>query len=316
MTIQVDWLREGEAIDDGIGSTAVRVARVWTASPTVALTAENLPQYGDSHPDNPYLLRTSMAATREPAIEACIVIVNYGISIVGGGGDTASEEVPFDTANLIGLMAPDVVNEEIATTYPILRPTMVAPVSLLPDEPPGTGSRLAWSPEDGVGLRVHTVHTVRTSFRMTRLNTLQEALGAFATVGPRSAKIHIINGIPYLFRIRLINPSTQGDESGSMAWNAEFSWIADSGVRLPTSSLPDDWVFFPNSNAVGDDTIRLPALQSVFNPGVFYLIPPFHDVFHGPLQVEDASLLEPEFIARLIYEIDANGYQGLPGVAT
>lgn len=315
MTIQVDWLREGEALDDGLGSTAVRVARVWTPDPIVALGAEALPMRGDAYPSNQYLLRTSMSATREPAIDACIVIVNYGISIVGGDGDSASTETPFDTANVLGLMAPDVTPEEVAVTYPLLRPRMIQPASLLPDDPPGTGSRLGWTAEDGVGLRVNTVYTLRTSFRMTQLHTLQEALGAFTSVGARSAKIHIIDGIPYLFRIRLINPSTQGDASGSLAWNAEYSWIHDQGVRLPTN-LPDDWEIFPASNAVGNDAIRLPALQSVFNPGIFYIVPPYHDVFNGPLELDDASLIEPEFFARLIHEIDANGWQGLPGVAT
>lgn len=324
MSIQVDWLRDGEATDDGLGSSAVRYARVWTASPMAALGATDLPVRGAPHPDNQFLGRTTMTATREIEIPACIVTVNYGIEVFGGDDDdSARNETPFDTANIIGRIAPDVTTEEVAVAYPVLTPKRQRAVSLNPipiadpDDPPDPAgeSQLAWQSADGAGLVVRTLYTVRASFRMTVLNTLSEALGAFSGVGDRSSQIHVIGGKPYLFRIRLINPATEGVESGSMAWNAEYTWMQDGGLPVP-DYLPVGWQFYPSSGAVGNDDYRFPALASQFAPGVLFHVPPFSDVLHGPLELEDQSLTEPQFFARLTHKINLSGHLGLPGVPT
>lgn len=311
---QIDWLREGlDSTADGFASSATRTARVWDPNPVTALEADGLPAVGDAHPDNQFLVRMSMQATREPAIEACIVQVNYGV-IPFAGGDGGSNEIPFDTSNVVGRMS-----QAITTTFqefktPVLRPNWVRPVNLVPGDL--TPSQLAWAAEDGALLAITIQNTVRTSFRMTPTQNVAAVLNAFWNIVNQTGKLHIVGGRPYLFHCRLLNQATEGnEEEGSDLWNAEYTWTYDPGVPLP-EPLPSGWVVNDFASNAGSFDIKIPALPSALVPGQRFVKPPWADVFHGPLSLENQSLTEPTFFSRQLYEVDTEGHLLLPGVTT
>ena len=312
MSIRVDELRQANADTSG---TATRMFRVWTSSPVAALGASGLPAYLSGHPDNPAIVRTTMQATREPQIGACIVTANY-LPLLFGGAGGGGDQTPFDTVNIVGRQSVDVTTSIQSFTVPVLRPSDVRAMQLnAQDPPPSPAFRKAWRMEQAPVATTQIVLTLRTSFAQTPSPGLASLLGAFDSVTAKSGMLHVINGKAYAFSARLINQSTEGDgEPDSEIWNAEYSWTYDPGVRLP-DTVPGSWAQFPNSNAIGNDDIRMPAIESALGPpGQFYIRPPYSDVLTGRLSDPDADVDEPEFFARVTLKVDPDGPAGLPGV--
>lgn len=312
----VHELRQNQRSERGISATATRTFRVWTPSPQAALTTEGVPIEGAPHPDDATLVAVSRSAIREEQHGACAVTVNYERLPFGDTGGT--ELQIFDTLNSLGRLSTDISSDVVATSYPILRARRVAAVTASPQDPPGPG-RLAWAATDGAATRVRTTVTIRTAFQMEFTPTLLGLFNAFRPVTEQGNRLHVIGGSLYLFRCRVVTQATEADgvEPQTEVWHAEYSWTYDPGVRVP-QALPNGWAT-QLGDAIGNDDVRLPSVAlpaSIPDEGRRYIVPPHSDVLHGPLELEQGSLLAPEFVAKLNHDVDPNGFEGLPGVST
>ena len=139
---QVDELRQEQRTERGISAAAVRTFRVWTPSPAAALQTEGVPMEGGPHPEDATLVAVSRSALREPEHGASLVTVNYERLPFGDTGGT--ELQIFDVLNSIGRLSTDISSDVVATSYPILRPRVTAPVTATPQDPPPAGRR-AWT---------------------------------------------------------------------------------------------------------------------------------------------------------------------------
>lgn len=311
---QVDELRGGTRQERGITAEAQRVFRVWTPSEYAALRAEGVPPEGSGHPDDATLVANSRVAVREPAHGACLVTVNYERLPFAGEGDGDTLAV-FDTVRKLGRVSIDLQSERVVTQYPILRPRFVAPVAASPADPP-PAPKLAWKSTTGAASRVRTVLTIRTAFNMQYIPSVEGLFAAFLPVTNQTDRLHVIGSRLYQFSCRRLNQATEPDgiTAQSEVWNAEYSWTHDPGVLVP-GTLPQGWGA-QSGDAIGNDDIRLPRL---LQPGLpsqqRYIVPPWCDVLTGPLELPDQSLTDPQFYARLVPDIDAMGWQGLPGVS-
>jgi hypothetical protein len=311
---QVDELRSATRSEQGLTAEASRVFRVWTIDPRAALAAAGVPLEGAPHPADGTIVANSRVAMREEAHAACLVTINYERLPFGDQG--GSELQVFDTVNSLGRVSTDISSDIAATTYPILRARRIQAVSATPADPPEP-DRLGWAAVDGSATRVRTTVTIRTAFQMSYMPSLAGLFAAFRPVTEQTNRLHFIDGKLYLFACRVLNQATEPDglTPQSEVWNAEYSWTFDPGVRVP-QALPSGWVPLAG-DAIGSEDIRLPSLQlpaSVPDGGTRYIVPPYSDVLHGPLELAAGDQLAPEFLAKLNHDVDANGYTNLPGL--
>jgi len=311
---QVDELRPGSVSQTGIISAiATRTFRVWTRSPNGALAAAGVPQYGAGHPDDTSMTVVARNAIRETAHDACIVSIDYERSFSQGG--EATELEVFDTLNELGRVSTDISSKVAVSRYPILRAREIAPAEAVPVDPPPEG-RKGWAAFDGAADRVSTTVSIRIAFQAVHTRTLEGLFYFSRPITEQTNRLHLVGGLLYLFSCRRLSQATEGDgvEPNTEVWDAEYSWTYDPGVKVP-SILPDGWAVDTTASNVGNSEVRLPALLFPA-PGFSdrYIVPPYSDVLHGPLELASDDLDSPEFYAKLNHEIDASGYVGLPGL--
>ena len=248
--------------------------------------------------------------SRMEEIDACIAQVNYApIPFVSTGGE---DQPVFETIKNLGRVSIVVGSELADGAFPILRPRRITTPLLNPDGNPPP-SRLGWQALQSGSRRVRTTLTVRTSFQIQFENTLSGVFSAFVPITSQTGRIHVIAGTPFEFRVRQINQETEGDGSpGSEYWNAEYTWIHDPGVLAPPT-LPPGWQE-QAGNAIGNDRIRMPYLESPFAPGYRFLIPPHAEPLYDELELPNGDLENPEFFARQIPAVDQEGFTVLPGL--
>lgn len=218
------------------------------------------------------------------------------------------------------------------------------------------------NPPTYIDKKVPTFEEINRTFRLDRARVVYTITGTAGDLGiptgfnvgtvplalAQQRFLHVIAGVPLLFRIGSIRQVRRATSTPDAATNAtqntyaiSYEWLYDAGVAW--STLPDGWTANAEIGPVGDKVAVTNALgqvrtdtdgntlagvfvpyitapqevgQAFGNPSARYIVPPYCET--DLVMSVDHSFPYPSFIARPLYtraDVTAReSWQNLPGV--
>lgn len=264
----------------------------------IALSHELLPKYDDPLPTDALQTVVSRSAIRQPGSVAdgpgVMSIVTIVYSTDGGtswGGNNPGNPLFFSRSFAsydVEITIPYAFRNPVGYKYPTINGTTIVVDSY------DRGEETHWE-------------TRKKYVRQVRLQNV--TLSTCESIAARSNKLHKMGSLWYRFVVG------EMQEISRNVWETTYSWEYDPG----TPPIYPDWtdlIRFPRLEGTITGEYFPSTLYTTGNPAPLYTRPPFNSIYMlrgydpGPPPVPHW----PKFRVKLDYEVDANGWQGLPGM--
>lgn len=269
------------------------------------------------------------------------VVITYSTRPFSGGIATSATQPPNEITFEV---FPEVADVTVvgAKASPIVTKTVELGPNGLPADPPVE-----------VGTAVPEIERTERTFRLDRARVIYTVTGTASALGlptdfsfgtvplmlVQQRKIHVIGGVPLLYRTGSIRQTTRGISPSAHSYAISHEWVYDGGILW--DNRPDGWAEDPPLGPSGDSVVVAGSLgvteqadgdvlSGVFLPNILapaairplfdpsgtqrYIAPPFCEA-DLVLKV-DHSFPYPSFVPRPIYTgVDVNAWQNFPGIA-
>ena len=300
-----------------------------------------LPDIGEALPGTNYTVKDIQINPTGNRSDVSDVSVVYSTATGAGGIATVADQGPTEVSFEV---YPETVDIPVvaAVAKPLNTETIELDENGMPADPPVT---------------INTVRPILSkeerSFKVDRARIIYTITGTAAALGiptgfgfsavpialTQQRKIHVIDGVPLLFKMGSIRQTRRSDivPSGN-TFAISYEYLFDAGVAW--DAVPSEWVVDPSLGPADDlkvvtDTIGVTeetgdfdVLSAVYLPRIQapaqirtlygaenrYIVPPFCETDLVPKL--DHSFPYPSFVPRPSYrDVDAEAWRDLPGVS-